>query len=123
MKVVVTSQGQDLESMVDPRFGRCQNFLFVDTETMEVEAIPNPGRTAAGGTGIQAGQFVADKGAEAVITGNVGPNAAQVLLGAGIKVFTGAAGTVRNAIEKFKEGKLTQAAGPTVKDHFGLGGV
>lgn len=122
MKVVVTSQGQDLEAMVDPRFGRCEYFLFVDTESMQYEAVQNPGRLAGGGAGIQAGQLVVDRGAEAVVTGNVGPNASRVLIGSGIKVYTGAAGTVKSALEKMGEGKLTQASGPTVRDHFGMQG-
>ena len=120
MKVVVTAQGQDLEAMVDPRFGRCQYFLFIDTESMQLEAVVNPARQAGGGAGIQAGQLVADKGAEAVITGNVGPNASRVLTGSGIKVYTGAAGSVSGVIEKFKEGKFTQSSGPTVREHFGM---
>jgi predicted Fe-Mo cluster-binding NifX family protein len=120
MKIVVTAQGKDLDAMVDPRFGRCGYFLFIDTESMNCEAVPNPAQQAGGGAGIQAGQLVVDRGVEAVITGNVGPNASRVLLGSDIKVYTGAAGTVRGVIEKLKEGKLSQASGPTVRDHFGL---
>ena len=120
MKVVVTAQGQDLEAMVDPRFGRCQYFLFIDTESMRCEAEINPARQAGAGAGIQAGQLVADRGVEAVVTGNIGPNASRVLTGSGIKVYTGAAGTVGGALEKFKEGKLAQAGGPTVREHFGM---
>ena len=121
MKVVVTSQGKDLDAMVDPRFGRCQYLLFVDTDTMACEPVVNPARQAGGGAGIQAGQLVADRGAQAVITGNVGPNASRVLIGSGITVYTGAAGTVRGALERFKEGKLAKASGPTVREHFGMG--
>ncbi|MEJ2744678.1 MAG: NifB/NifX family molybdenum-iron cluster-binding protein [bacterium] len=120
MKVAVTAQGQDMEALVDPRFGRCQYFLFVDTETMQAEAVKNPAREAGGGAGIQAGQLVADRGAEAVITGDVGPNASRVLIGAGMKVYTGAAGTVREAVQNFQSGKLTQSTGSTVPGHSGM---
>jgi predicted Fe-Mo cluster-binding NifX family protein len=120
MKVVVTAQGKGLDAMVDPRFGRCQYFLFIDTGSMNVEAVENPARTAGGGAGIKAGQLVADKSAEAVITGQVGPNASKVLTESGIKVYTGAAGTVQGVLEKFRDGKLTQVTGPTVREHFGL---
>ena len=54
MKVVITSQGSNLEDMVDPRFGRCAYFLVVDTDTGSVEAVPNPGAEAMGGAGPMA---------------------------------------------------------------------
>jgi predicted Fe-Mo cluster-binding NifX family protein len=41
MKVCITSQGDTLEASVDPRFGRCQYFIFIDTETDSFEAIAN----------------------------------------------------------------------------------
>lgn len=107
MKIVVTANGTDLDSFVDPRFGRCQYFLFVDTETMRLEAAPNTAREATGGAGIQAAQFVVDKGAQVVITGAVGPNADEVLKRSNITVYKGA-GTVSGVIEKFKSGKLPQ---------------
>ena len=42
MKICITSQGDTLDSPVDPRFGRCQYFSIVETETMEHESIRNP---------------------------------------------------------------------------------
>jgi len=105
MKIVVTAQGTDLNAFVDPRFGRCQHFLFVDTETMRVEAVPNAARQAAGGAGIQSAQFVVDRGVQAVITGTVGPNANEVLKRSNVAVYRGA-GTVSGVIDKFKSGKL-----------------
>ncbi len=119
MKICVTSTGESLDSAVDPRFGRCAYFVVVDPATMEFKSFANPNIQSSGGAGIQAGQFVASQGAEAVITGNVGPNASQTLASAGIKVFTGASGTVREAVQKFKEKKLQEAAGATVLEHHG----
>ncbi|RKY13277.1 MAG: dinitrogenase iron-molybdenum cofactor biosynthesis protein [Planctomycetota bacterium] len=122
MLVVVTSQGDTLDSQVDGRFGRCAWFLFYDTEKDElVEAVQNAAAAAGGGAGIQAAQFVVNKGAKAVITGNVGPNASAVLQGAGVEIYVGASGTVKDAIEAFKAGKLTKASGPTVGAFAGAG--
>jgi predicted Fe-Mo cluster-binding NifX family protein len=122
MKIAVTSTGNTLDSPIDPRFGRCQFFVFIDSETMEFEAAENEAIMAAGGAGPQAAQFVANKGAEAVITGNVGPNAASSLAAAGIKVFVGATGTVKETVTLFNNGQLQETSAATVASHSGMGG-
>ncbi|NPA15714.1 MAG: dinitrogenase iron-molybdenum cofactor biosynthesis protein [Deferribacteres bacterium] len=121
MKVCVTATSAGLGAQVDPRFGRAQYFVFVDTNTMSCESIPNPNVSVTGGAGVQAAQLVAEKGAEVVITGHVGPNAASALSAAGVKTVTGVQGlTVREAVEKFIMGKLV-AGKPeaTVSSHSG----
>ncbi len=120
MKICVTSQGDNLDSQVDPRFGRCQYFIIVDTETLEFEAIQNSNIAAMGGAGIQSGQLVAGKQVKVVITGNVGPNAFQTLQAAGIEVVTGASGSVKEAVEKYKKGEFKSAEGPSVGSKFGV---
>jgi len=87
---------------------------------MSYEAINNPAGQSGGGAGIQSGQLVADKKCEAVLTGAVGPNAFQVLNAAGIKVFTGASGTVRESIEKFKKGEYNSTDKATAEPHSGM---
>ncbi|MEA1944000.1 MAG: NifB/NifX family molybdenum-iron cluster-binding protein [Euryarchaeota archaeon] len=123
MKICVTSTGPSMDAPVDPRFGRCQYFMIVDSETMAYEAMPNPSIGASGGAGIQAAQTVAGKGVGVVVTGNLGPNATQTLGAAGIRMVTGASGTVRDAIEQYKSGRLQQTTGPTVPEYSGLGGA
>ncbi|MBO3802681.1 MAG: NifB/NifX family molybdenum-iron cluster-binding protein [Candidatus Brockarchaeota archaeon] len=120
MKVAVSASGPDLGAQVDPRFGRCQYFIIVDTATMDFEAIPNVSAGAMSGAGIQAAQMVVEKGVQAVITGNVGPNAFQVLSSAGIRILVGASGTVRSAVEAFKVGGLVEAQVPG-PGHSGMG--
>jgi predicted Fe-Mo cluster-binding NifX family protein len=122
MKIAVSSTGKDLDAQVDPRFGRCQYFVLVDPETLEFEVLENEGLMASGGAGIQAAQLVAKKGATALITGNLGPNAASALSAAGVKVHLVPGGTVREVTESFKEGNLVESSGPSVPSHFGMGG-
>ena len=122
MKVAISSTGKDLGAEIDPRFGRCAYFLFVDTDNMNVEAFDNESIAMSGGAGIQAAEFVASKGAEAVLTGNCGPNAVKALKAAGIKLFTGQTGPVRNAIDEFTKGNLERATEANVPDHYGMGG-
>ena len=123
MKVAVTSSGKDLSSSVDPRFGRCSNFLIVDTETFKFEIVPNSAVGSAHGAGIGAAQMVASKDIEAVLTGNVGPNAHSALSASSIKIVTGVSGTVREVVEKYNRGEYKSSDRPSVQGHFGLGGV
>ena len=120
MKIAVTSTGKTLDSEVDPRFGRAACFIIIDTETMDFSAIENESAAAAGGAGISSAKVVIDAGAEAVLTGNCGPNAERTLTAAGIKLYTALTGTVAEAVELLKNGKLTESAGPNVKSHFGM---
>ncbi len=110
MKICITSQGKDLKSSIDPRFGRCQFFIIIDTDTLEFEAIQNPHIDSTGGVGVQSGQLMAAKSVQAVLTGQVGPNAFKTLEAAGINVITGVDGSVKEALEKFKQNDLTRPA-------------
>jgi predicted Fe-Mo cluster-binding NifX family protein len=121
MKICVSAVAASLDAQVDPRFGRCPYLVIVDSETMKFEAIPNAASGAMGGAGIQASQIIASKGAKVLITGNVGPNAFQALSAAGIRIVTGAFGTVREVVEKYKRGELSETDAPTVGGHFGMG--
>jgi len=98
MKICVTARGNNLEAEVDQRFGRCDYFIVVDPETLEFRAIQNPNAVAAGGAG---------------------PNAYQTLSSLGIRICVGASGLVKNAIEAFKQGNLSQAQGSTTPKDSG----
>ena len=119
MRIAVTAQGRDLGAPVDPRFGRAKFFVAVDAETGEVSAVDNAQNlNAAQGAGIQAGRNVVELGVKAVITGHVGPKAFTTLQAGGVAVYTGATGTVADAIEQFKAGKLRQSTGADVEGHW-----
>lgn len=120
MKICISSTGDNLDSGLDSRFGRCQYFIFSDSETLDFEAVQNSYKDAGGGVGIQAGQLVAEKQAEVVITGNVGPNAFRTLQAAGIEIITGASGSIKEVIEKYNKGELKKKGGPTVGRKFGM---
>jgi predicted Fe-Mo cluster-binding NifX family protein len=122
MKIAISSSGKDLDSQIDPRFGRCQYFIFIDSETMKFEVSENEGLMASGGAGVQAAQLIAQRGATALITGNLGPNAASALSASGIKVYLVPGGMVKDVIEGYRAGSLREASGATVPPHFGMGG-
>jgi predicted Fe-Mo cluster-binding NifX family protein len=119
MKIAISAVNPTLDSEVDQRFGRCQYFIIVDADTLEFEATENTSAAAGGGAGISAAQTIANKKVEAVLTGNCGPNAFQVLSAAGITVITGVSGPVKDAIEDYKAGKYQPISQPNVAGHFG----
>ncbi len=120
MKVAVTTKGNTLDAPIDPRFGRAQKFIIVDTENEnDFEVIDNTQNLeASGGAGIQAAQNVASKSIEALITGHCGPNAFKTLSAVNIKVFEGATGTVKEMLEKLKKGELKAAGSADVEGHW-----
>lgn len=121
MKIAVSAAGNTMESQMDQRFGRAASFIIVETKNMDYEAIDNAAAASSGGAGISAAQLVADKGAEAVITGNVGPNAMNVLKAAKIEIYKGSAVSVKENVELFKRGAL-EGISTTVPAHYGMGG-
>ena len=120
MKIAVTSQGNNLDSQIDPRFGRGAYFLIVDPETLDWQAEPNPGKSASGGAGIRAAQFVSEQGCSAVISGDFGPNAFEALAAAGISMYIFSPyRTVLEAIDGFKSGQLKPLSSPTQSERTG----
>jgi predicted Fe-Mo cluster-binding NifX family protein len=121
MKVAISSSGTTLQSNVDPRFGRCSYYIIYDTESDSFKYVENKSGQATGGAGIQAAQMISNMNVESLITGNIGPNAYRVLFEASIKIYSGATGNIKDAIEKFKKGEYKQTTGPDVGSHFGIG--
>jgi len=111
--------GQNLESKVDARFGRAKWFIVADTGTTQFQVINNEQNLNASlGAGIQTAENISWHGVEAVITGNCGPKAFKTLSAAGIRIYCDAEGTVADALEKFKNGKLKQADEANVEGHW-----
>jgi len=119
--IAITSSGQNLKANVDPRFGRSQHFLILDEKGNLEEVISNPGVGARRGAGVQAAQTIADQEVEALITGNIGPNAFSALQTAGIDVFLTGGIAVEDAFEKWQAGNLSKAESPTKPSGRGRG--
>lgn len=112
MRIAVSIEdNRDLESTVAHHFGRCPFFALVDLEGNEVKAvqvIDNPFYN-----GHQPGQvpgFIHSQKADVMLSGGMGGRAIQFFEQYGIHAATGAAGTVRTALESYLGGGLTGAA-------------
>ncbi|MBW1720485.1 MAG: NifB/NifX family molybdenum-iron cluster-binding protein [Deltaproteobacteria bacterium] len=119
MRIAITAQGMDLDSEMDPRFGRCARFLIVDTDTMNFEVLENTQvLDLPQGAGIQAAQNVIAQRPEAVLTGYCGPKAFKTLQAAGIPVFMGLKGRIRDVVKDHLEGKHQAASDANVEGHW-----
>ena len=122
MRLAITSMGETLESPVDPRFGRARYFVVYDFDNDRWDVVDNASAlNAAQGAGIEAAQRVVGTGAEGLATGHCGPKAFAALRAAGITVFVGAAGTIRDVVDRYRRGALEPATVPDVDAHSGGG--
>lgn len=119
MKIAVTSTGKDLDSPMDPRFGRAAYILIVDTDTLDFEVMDNSENfNALKGAGIQAATMISDKQADVLLTGFCGPNAFKTLDAARVKVAGDVSGTVREAVAAFVDGNVNLVSEPNVEGHW-----
>ncbi len=114
MKICISSTGESLNSLVDPRFGRAAYFLIGDNEEENFKALKNEGVPMMHGAGISASQIVANEKVDTVITGNIGPNAYNALKSASIKIYTVDFNkTVKQVLKQFNKGELKEAKNAT----------
>jgi len=115
VKLAISSTGDNMDGEVDVRFGRCPYFIFVELEDKEIKAheiVENTSAKQAGGAGISAAEAVAKKGAQAVLTGNIGPRAFSVFSQFQIDVYP-VTGKISDAIKAFVNGELKKVDAPT----------
>jgi predicted Fe-Mo cluster-binding NifX family protein len=123
MKIAIASSGRDLDSLIDPRFGRCPYFLIVDSKNDKLEVIENEAGQTFRGAGVSAAQVVVNKGVKAVIAGNFGPNAVSVLNNSGVKIYGGISGiTVGEIVKQYRAGELKETTAVTTPSGMGRGG-
>lgn len=107
MKIAISATGQNKESLLDRRFGRCNYFLIFNTETGEYKTISNNGVASSGGAGIAAASQVIDEKVSAIVTGNLGPNAFELIEKAGIKAYSCETLPVFRVVEMFQKNQLS----------------
>jgi predicted Fe-Mo cluster-binding NifX family protein len=120
MKVVISATGQDLESTVDERFGRCRYFIIVETDDMSFEVVDNANADLSTSAGIQSASYVAATGAQAVITGNCGPKAMRVFAETDMRIILGQHGVIKDVVQKFKSGALSPSTHENVPEKSGV---
>ena len=112
MKIAITAENNNgLESVVAQHFGHAPYFILVDVEDGQVtstKSVANP--FVNGHAPGQIPGFIQEQHADVMLSGGMGGRAIQFFEQAGIQAATGASGTVRQALENYFGGKLTEAA-------------
>jgi predicted Fe-Mo cluster-binding NifX family protein len=103
MKIAISAEMPDLAAQVAQRFGISPYLIIVDPETMEIEAIPNPGAAGKQAAGLQAVVIAISKEVDTVLTGYCSPTAMKYLADNGIDVVTGVKGTVAEAVAQYRQ--------------------
>lgn len=94
MKTAFSTNGDSIQDSIEPAFGRCRNFLVVESGSGSVQVVPNPGSASFGGAGVQAAEALIRMGIGKLVTGSVGPNAKPLLEAADMVVVTGQSGKI-----------------------------
>jgi len=121
MRIAISADGDNLDSNIDQRFGRCKYFLVVDIENGKIaktEAVLNKGAEQGHGAGIKAAEQIGELKAEKVLTGQLGPNATAVLGKMGIQSYH-ASGNAGGAVRQFLGNEL-EIISESAEQHSGM---
>ncbi len=108
MKIAISSQGREKNSLMDSRFGRCEYFCIYDIENDGFKVIENTAINSNAGAGIEAANLVLKESIDAVVTGNIGPHANEVFKKSNIKIFTSDVKRISDIINEYKRNKLKE---------------
>ncbi len=121
MKIAVCAKNEGLESLVDERFGRCENYVIYDTETKEAITVENTAKNEGSGAGGKAVNILNQNGVEAVVVPELGPKAVKAIDAFEIKAYRiNDQKTVQESIDALLEGKLRLLVTASVEEHQGL---
>ena len=109
MKICIPTMGKGgLDDIVGEHFGRVPTYTIINLETEEVRIVPNTSHHM-GGQGDPP-QIMAKEGVNVMICQGLGRRAINMFEDLGITVYIGASGTVRDAVNIFKQGNLQKAS-------------
>ena len=116
MKIAISSSGANLDEHVDPGFGCCRCFIVIDPATEVFDVLENKPPVSRSDAGKHAAQMVVAAGVDGIITGKLKPSVTNTLEAAGLNVYLGAAGTIRDVLKQYQDGRLLKASDPWVED-------
>lgn len=112
MKVCITARSGNLDSDMDPHFGRASHFLLVESDSLTLlAALPNEELQSEHGAGIRVAGKVLAMGADVCISGSFGPKAWSVLDEGNIRLYTAQPAPVKDIIRDLAAGNLKPFSG------------
>jgi len=109
MKVCIPTMGNGgMNETVSQHFGRAPTFTIVNVDGGEVQVILNNGEHMGGS--VLPTDILRDRGIQVMIVGGLGPKAIQAFAEQCMEVFVGATGTVKDALEDWRGGRLIKAS-------------
>ena len=120
MKIAFTTTDKGWDAQIDTRFGRANGFFIFDEESQTEKYVSNEQNVKAlHGAGVQTAQSIINLKVDALVTGNMGPRAFQILNSGGIKMYLAEENlTVKEAYDAFKKNKLKEVSSPNVAGHW-----
>lgn len=109
-RVAVAATGEDLGSQVAPVFGRAPVFIIYDPARGVYFPVENRGHGELAAGSLAAEQLI-NAGVEAVIVGNIGPGSYRSLQRSGVRMYTGAFGSIRQVLAQYRRGGLVESTG------------
>lgn len=110
MKISVACEGTNVAG----HFGHCENFTIFETADGKIvssNSIPNPGHRPG-----FLPNFLADMGAEVIISGGMGGGAVDIFNERNIEVIVGVTGDAKQAVETYLRGEL-KSTGSICHEH------
>lgn len=108
MKIALPVENNSFDADISQSFGRANFYVVYDLENDNFEFIENSARKSQGGAGIKAAQVIVDSGAKATIVPKCGENAGEVLVEADIRIYKINSCNIKENIEMFKSGELSE---------------
>jgi predicted Fe-Mo cluster-binding NifX family protein len=106
MKVAIFADGSDLNAKIAYRLGVSKYLLIIDIDSGEFEAVPNPADAGRHGAGVQAIELAVKRGVKVILTKYCSPSIVHQFKATDIEILTGVTGTVKDAVEHYKKGRL-----------------
>lgn len=105
MKICIPVMGENgLDERVGGHFGKSPAYVIFDSDTKDVITIKNTSEHL-GGIGYPP-EILAKNGVNVVVCSALGPKAVDMLASFNIKVYVGASGSVKNALDAWQRGEL-----------------
>jgi predicted Fe-Mo cluster-binding NifX family protein len=138
MKIAVPSaDGSGIVAKISEHFGRSPYFTIFDTENKQIEIVSNmsPHHGPSSGSGQHkhehahdqdgqghhghgfAFQSLSEKDVNVLVCRGLGSRAMKLFQEKGIKIYCGADGTVKEAIDTYLEGKLSESGPENACSH------